>query len=181
MNLRRASSVAFVSFMFAMGGGLATGHASDDLLTPVEAPWTQSVTFSLSNLAGEKRTLEDFSGKVVLVNFWATWCRPCIKELPSIEELKDRLQSEPFDVVAINVGEDKAQIEDFLSKRLGGPLAIQVLLDDNMVATKAWKVRAVPTTYVVDKSGRIAFVATGETDFAHDQIVEEIRSLLARS
>jgi len=63
VNLRRASSVAFVSFMFAMGGGLATGHASDDLLTPVEAPWTQSVTFSLSNLAGEKRTLEDFSGR----------------------------------------------------------------------------------------------------------------------
>ena len=137
--------------------------------------------FRLGSVAGSWVSAADFDGQVLLVNFWATWCRPCIKELPSIEELKHRLQSEPFDVVAINVGEDKAQIEDFLSKRLGGPLAIQVLLDDNMVATKAWKVRAVPTTYVVDKSGRIAFVATGETDFAHDQIVEQIRSLLASS
>ena len=65
-----------------------------------------------------------------------------------------------------------------MSKRLGGPLALEVLLDENLVAAKSWKVRAVPTTYIVDKKGKIKFVATGEADFSHEDVVKTIQSLI---
>ena len=175
MFLCRCAAVALV---WCLSATASVTLAAQQALKPVGDEWAQELSFSLDNLAGEKRALEDFAGKVLLVNFWATWCRPCVKELPSIEEVKDRLGSDVFDVVAINVGEDIGQIEEFLSKRLGGPLALEVLLDENLVAAKSWKVRAVPTTYIVDKKGKIKFVATGEADFSHEDVVKTIQSLI---
>ena len=96
-----------------------------------------------------------------------------------MEAIRETLKSEPFDVIAINVGEDKIQIEEFLRKRLGGPLALEVLMDGNMIAAKAWKVRAVPTTYIVDHAGRLVYIATGEMDFAHEDVVSQIRALIS--
>ena len=147
-------------------------------LKPIDPESKLAPSFSLENLSGEKKSLSEFSGKVLLVNFWATWCTPCIKELPSMEAIRETLKSEPFDVIAINVGEDKVQIDEFLRKRLGGPLALEVLMDGNLVASKAWRVRAVPTTYIVDHAGRPVYVATGEVDFAHEDVVSQIRALI---
>ena len=133
---------------------------------------------ALVNMQGERRHLEDYKGSVLLVNFWATWCPPCVKELPSIATARKLLSDEAFEVLAINVGEDKVQIERFLRTRLGGVSNLEVLIDDNLVAVKDWKVRALPTTYIVDHTGRVVYSATGEHDFSDSAVIDKIRELI---
>ena len=138
----------------------------------------EKVDFTLKDLDGKPVSLSDFRGKWVIVNYWATWCPPCVKELPSIAEAREILSDEAFDVLVINVGEDKTQIEHFLRTRLGGVLNLEVLIDDNLVAVKDWKVRALPTTYVVDHTGRVVYSALGEHDFSEAAVIDKIRELI---
>ena len=103
-------------------------------------------------------------GKVVLVNFWATWCPPCIQELPTIQALWDSKEREDFEVVAVNVGEPKEQVEEFLSE-FGYVLEFPIVLDLDLEIYKLWKVRPVPTTYIVDRLNSIRYKGLGEFDF----------------
>ena len=103
-------------------------------------------------------------GKVILVNFWATWCPPCIQELPTIQALWDSKQREDFEVVAVNVGEPKEQVEEFL-REFNYALEFPILLDLDLEIYKLWKVRPVPTTYIVDRLNNIRYKGLGEFDF----------------
>ena len=147
-------------------------------LTPINNELIFRPELALVNMQGERRHLEDYKGSVLLVNFWATWCPPCVKELPSIATARKLLSDEAFEVLAINVGEDKVQIERFLRTRLGGVSNLEVLIDDNLVAVKDWKVRALPTTYIVDHTGRVVYSATGEHDFSDFAVIDKIRELI---
>ena len=147
-------------------------------LTPINNELIFRLELALVNMQGERRHLEDYKGSVLLVNFWATWCPPCVKELPSIATARKLLSDEAFEVLAINVGEDKVQIERFLRTRLGGVSNLEVLIDDNLVAVKDWKVRALPTTYIVDHTGRVVYSATGEHDFSDSAVIDKIRELI---
>ena len=147
-------------------------------LTPINNELIFRPELALVNMQGERRHLEDYKGSVLLVNFWATWCPPCVKELPSIATARKLLSDEAFEVLAINVGEDKVQIERFLHTRLGGVSNLEVLIDDNLVAVKDWKVRALPTTYIVDHTGRVVYSATGEHDFSDSAVIDKIRELI---
>ena len=147
-------------------------------LTPINNELIFRPELALVNMQGERRHLEDYKGSVLLVNFWATWCPPCVKELPSIATTRKLLSDEAFEVLAINVGEDKVQIERFLRTRLGGVSNLEVLIDDNLVAVKDWKVRALPTTYIVDHTGRVVYSATGEHDFSDSAVIDKIRELI---
>ena len=147
-------------------------------LTPINNELIFRPELALVNMQGERRHLEDYKGSVLLVNFWATWCPPCVKELPSIATARKLLSDEAFEVLAINVGEDKVQIERFLRTRLGGVSNLEVLIDDNLVAVKDLKVRALPTTYIVDHTGRVVYSATGEHDFSDSAVIDKIRELI---
>ena len=149
-------------------------------LTPVDNELIFRPELALLNIQGERRDLEDYKGSVLLVNFWATWCPPCVKELPSIATARKLLSDEAFEVLAINVGEDKVQIERFLRTRLGGVSNLEVLIDDNLVAVKDWKVRALPTTYIVDHTGRVVYSAMGEHDFSEAVVIDKIRELIRK-
>ena len=149
-------------------------------LTPINNELIFRPELALVNMQGERRHLEDYKGSVLLVNFWATWCPPCVKELPSIATARKLLSDEAFEVLAINVGEDKVQIERFLRTRLGGVSNLEVLIDDNLVAVKDWKVRALPTTYIVDHTGRVVYSAMGERDFSEAVVIDKIRELIRK-
>ena len=172
--LRRAAIVLLTAVFSA--GAYAAGTTSPPL-SPVPTEHASPPVLVLNNLNGDQRSLDDFSGKVLLVNFWATWCPPCVKELPSMQMLRNRLADEPFEVIAVNVGEDSGQVKNFLD-RLDAGLDYPILLDENMVATKLWKVRALPTTYIIDTQGRARYIATGERDFGAPEVVSMIRALI---
>ena len=123
-------------------------------------------------------TLDELGDQVVLINFWATWCPPCRKEMPALQRLSERLAAEPFVVLGVNVGEDPERIGEFLQS-LPVPAGFPMLLDRSGDASRAWGTRVVPTTWVVDRSGLRVLGAVGEVDYDSPELVEQLRTLIA--
>ena len=170
----RPAVIVLLTAVFS-AGAYAAGTNSPPL-SPVPTEHASPPALVLNNLNGDQRSLDDFSGKVLLVNFWATWCPPCVKELASMQAVRNRLAGEPFEVIAVNVGEGPVDVSNFLN-RLDAGLDYPILLDENMVTAKRWKVRALPTTYIIDPKGRARYLAMGERDFGAPDVVAVLRSL----
>ncbi len=156
----------------------ASIHAADapQTLTPV-ARRPAATDYVLEDLDGKTQRLSDLRGKVVLVNFWATWCPPCRKELPSMQRLWEKLKSEPFAMHAIDVGEREEEILPFIFAT-GTELTFPILLDRDSKALKQWPVIAIPTTFVVDKRGRVAYRSVGGREWDDPTLIEELRRLI---
>ena len=130
--------------------------------------------FVLADLNSDTHTLTDYRGKVLIVSFWATWCIPCKKELPSLARTAEMLHDEGVRVVAINVGEGSQEIRRFLDR---SPSDLVFLPDQESKIAGAWDVRALPTAYVVDKRGRIAMRVIGGLEWDEDSMVQDLRNL----
>ena len=117
----------------------------------------------LPDLQARAHRLADYRGKVVLVNFWATWCEPCRDEMPSIERLRQSLRGKPFEVLAVNVGEPASRIESFREKL---PMSFTLLLDRDTKTAKAWKARILPASFLIGRDGRVRYVHYGEIDWS---------------
>lgn len=143
------------------------------------SPWHGGATpaLKLKDLEGREHALESYRGKVVLVNFWATWCEPCKVEMPSIERLRKSLESRPFAVLAVNLAEPDARVRAFLR---AVPLGFPVLMDRDAAATKAWKARMLPATFIVDADGRLRYSHIGELDWSREPVRGQIAALLPR-
>ncbi len=146
---------------------------------PDEAGAQPAPALKLKDIDGATHDLAKLRGKVVLINFWATWCPPCRREMPSMERLSQALKGEDFVVLAVDVGEDADTIHAFTSQ-LDATLRFPILLDSTSRAMQAWKVAGLPTTFLVDKQGRIAASAIGGREFDHPEIVRAIRELLGK-
>ena len=142
-------------------------------LTPKPAP-----QLTLPTLAGGKFDLKQLSGKVVLVNFWATWCPPCRNEMPSMQRLSDKLAGKPFAIVGVNVGETPAQVSAFLKVV---PVNFSIALDEKGKNLEAWQVFAFPTSYLIDKQGRIRYGLFGSIEWDEVEAVGVIEGLMAES
>jgi len=133
--------------------------------------------FILRDLQGQKHQLSNFKGKVVMVNFWATYCTPCVKEMPSIQRLNSRLKDTQFQILAIDVAEDRAAIEAFL-KRFKIAITFPILIDTEGNVVEAWGVGTVPTTFIIDPQGTLRYVHYGALEWDSNQVVKTITSLL---
>jgi len=131
----------------------------------------------LLDLDGKEHALEAYRGKVVLINFWATWCEPCKDEMPSIERLRRSLEGRPFAVLAVNLAEPDSRVQRFLREV---PLGFPVLMDRDTAASKAWKARVLPATYIVGPDGRIRYSYLGELDWSREPVRKQIAELLPR-
>ena len=139
--------------------------------------WTGGATppLVLQDLDGRPHRLADYRGKVVLINFWATWCAPCLAEMPSISKLRASLAGQPFAVLAVNLAEPESRIRRFMEQV---PLDFPVLLDRDTAAAKAWKARILPASFVVDPDGRIRYSVLGEIDWTEARVRKAIQALL---
>jgi cytochrome c biogenesis protein CcmG, thiol:disulfide interchange protein DsbE len=140
-------------------------------------PWARPETpgLALKDLAGRPHTLADYRGKVVLLNFWATWCEPCREELPSMRALRERLAGRPFEIVTVNYGEAASRARDFLQRER---LDLITLLDPGQETARAWRVRVLPGSFLIDADGRVRYGVIGELDWASEEAVETVRKLL---
>jgi thiol-disulfide isomerase/thioredoxin len=130
---------------------------------------------ALEDLAGKQHDLAAYRGKVVLVNFWATWCEPCREEMPSIDRLRNSLKGKPFEVLAVNLAEPLSRIEKFSATM---PLGFPLLRDRDGAAGKAWKAKLLPASYLIGRDGRIRYVAYGELDWSSDAVRARVAELL---
>jgi len=141
--------------------------------TPTEE--LQAVDFSLEDLAGGETALSSFTGKVIFLNFWATWCGPCRAEIPSMEQLYVELRDEGFTILAVNSQEAVNQVSNFV-KETG--MSFPVLLDGTGRVGAAYSVRAIPTTYIIDPQGAIRGRMVGTRDWYSPEIISLVKELL---
>lgn len=119
--------------------------------------------------------LSQARGQVVVLNFWASWCEPCVAELPSLERLARRHAADGLQVLALNFRERDSAIERFLARH---PVALPILRDLDGATAKACRVRVFPTTVVLARHGRPAFTVTGELDWSGPEAAAWLAPLL---
>jgi len=141
------------------------------LTNPVPAP-----DFILKDMDGEQHSLKQYRGKVVVINFWATWCPPCIREMPSLQKLYETFKSKSLVVLAINQWEDEDRVFEFMG-RLNPAPTFPVLFDSESKLSDLYKVQGLPSTYIINKQGKIVYRAKGGRDFDHPEIMGKIRAL----
>ncbi|MEN8176708.1 MAG: TlpA disulfide reductase family protein [Pseudomonadota bacterium] len=129
----------------------------------------------LPDLSGNSIDLESYRGKVILVNFWATWCPPCIRELPSMRRLKETLGSEGLEILAVNRQESPRRVAQFLKQT---PVNFPVLLDESAESSKAWNAEVLPTSFLVGPGGHIRYTAVGPLDWDSEEVLSVIRPML---
>jgi peroxiredoxin len=112
----------------------------------------QQADFTLSDLQGKTWTLKDLRGKVVLVNFWATWCPPCRKEMPDLETLYHRFKDSGLVILAIS-DEDAAKVKPFVAERR---VSYPILLDPGRKVNELFQIDGIPKTFVYDRDGKLA-------------------------
>ena len=132
--------------------------------------------FTLPNLKDETHSLSDYRGKVVLINFWASWCPPCIHEMPVLKKLKQTLADKPFEILALNVGEKKYKVRKF-TKLIS--LDLPVLLDTSSDTFNAWRVKTLPTSFIVDAGGTVRYRVQGNPGWDSAKTRSIIDKLLA--
>lgn len=132
--------------------------------------------FTLPTLNGETVTLSSLRGKVVLLNFWASWCPPCMEEMPSLQSLYAKFTSKDFVLLAVNIEEDGKVLASQIVKKLG--LKFTILLDPSQKTTKLYHLTGVPETYLLDKNGVIAEKFIGPRNWEEPPFLEKIEELL---
>ncbi len=140
-------------------------------------PWSggSAPALTLRDLEGRLHRLEDYRGRVLLVNFWATWCEPCREEMPSMNRLRASLAGRPFEVLAVNLAESEQRIRRFMTQV---PLEFPVLMDRDRAAAKAWRARLLPVSFLLGPDGTIRYWALGEIDWSQERVRKTILELM---
>jgi peroxiredoxin len=143
------------------------------LRTP-DAP-VDAVDFELPVLGADtQRSLDSFEGDVVLLNFWASWCPPCIEEMPSMQALYEDIGGDGFEIVAVNLQEDPGTVRSFMDEQ---GFDFPVLLDRNGTVAREYGVRGIPTSYVVDARGRLVAMYVGPYEWNASEITSALETL----
>ncbi len=143
-------------------------------------PWGDKPTPALStkSLEGKSVDLRDLKGRVVLVNFWATWCGPCKEELPDLVKLRKTLAGKPFELVTVNDGESAETIKRYLTKV---KLDLPVWFGPEDSASSGWKVQGLPMTFLVDSKGHVRYWVYGQRNWNEGESYKLIETLLAEA
>lgn len=135
----------------------------------------QAPDFTLKDLDGNQVSLRDFRGKVVFLNFWATWCPPCRLEMPAMERLHVELNDQGLVILAVNYREGPEEIQAFLKQH---DLTFTALLDEKAEVFELYKAWSLPTTYLINKKGEILGRVIGYRDWHSEQAKAFFRQLL---
>ena len=143
-------------------------------------PWKGKATLPLArtDIEGKAVDLKAMHGRVLVVNFWATWCVPCRDEMPSLQRLRARLAGKPFEVITVNFGESAEKIAQFLDKE---NVTLPVLLDTQKETAKDWGVGGLPMTFLVDARGRVRYSVFGERDWSEGPSLALVERLVAEA
>jgi thiol-disulfide isomerase/thioredoxin len=133
---------------------------------------------NLKDLDDRPVDLDSMRGRVVLINFWATWCEPCRDEMPALERLRDKLKGRGFELVTVNYGESSGAVAKFLGRI---NVSVPVLLDTHKEAAISWRVNGLPTTFLVDAQGKARYWSFGEQDWTQGEPYRIVETLVTEA
>ncbi len=171
----RMTQAAISLVLMLVAGACAAEEAVSPLIPLNERK--PAPELKLEDIDGKLQNLSDLRGKVVLVNFWAAWCPPCRREMPSMQRLYQSLPRERFEILAVNVGEDDGTVFAFTGTLEPSP-TFPLLLDRDSQALRKWPVKGLPTSFVIDKQGRVAWRVVGGRNFSNPAMEAKLRTLL---
>ena len=128
----------------------------------------------LQDLQGQKHTLEDYRGQVVLVQFWATYCTPCRKEMPSMNNMMKKMGDVPFKILAINMAESEQEVSAFVNEVKP---EFTILMDTRGEAIGSWRVFAAPSNFIIDPEGQIRYTLYGGVEWDSDELIHQLKDL----
>jgi peroxiredoxin len=171
---QRKHRVARMKFLFPLLllAIAAPAHAALD----EQQPPAETQPLELADREGRVHAIGDYRGQVLVVNFWGSWCPPCVRELPGLNRLRQAFAGRPFEILGVNVAEHPNRLKRFLKQH---PIEFPVLYDRESEAYYAWKVKALPTSFVIDRSGRVRYRAAGALEWDSMEIIGIIDGLLA--
>jgi len=146
-------------------------HTLTRLEKPVAAP-----DFTLLDMDEKSYSLKDYRGKYVLLNFWATWCPPCRREMPSMESLHQTFADSKLVVLAVNEYEDPDHVFSYMGELDVFP-TFPILFDTDSKVSELYEVRGLPTSFIINPQGQVIYRAVGGREFDHPDIMKLIRSL----
>jgi thiol-disulfide isomerase/thioredoxin len=161
---RQGLKALLVAAALAIAPALSAGDASGP-----------AAAFSLKSRTGGEVSLSSLKGKVVLINFWATWCGPCRKEMPLLELIQKKYAPLGFTMLGVNVEEDTRLMDTFLKDV---PVTFPVLLDPANGVSKLYNVSAMPSTVIVDRKGNVRFIHQGYKPGDESKYQDLIRQLI---
>lgn len=133
--------------------------------------------FSVKALSGQQLDSSSLTGKITVLNFWATWCPPCKEEMPSMEAASKALKDEKFGIVAISVNETRKTVEAFIKK---SGYTFPIYLDESGEVSSGFVTRGIPTTLIVDKDGMVIASIIGSTSYDTPEMIAILRELSQR-
>ncbi len=156
----------------ATGTALALGLPAVQAAVPTASP---APDFTLRTLEGPNLRLLEQRGKVVLLNFWATWCGPCREEMPQLNRLYEKYRPSGFTLLGVNVDEDSRN-----AAGIAGQMGVKfpVLLDSDKRVSKLYDLSAMPSTVLIDRDGRVRFLHRGYKSGTENEYEQQIRALL---
>ena len=138
--------------------------------TPIDLP----ITAPIPALAGDPIKVDDFTGKITLLNFWATWCPPCRAEMPSIERLYKQMDGTNFRIIAVNAGEHRSQVASFIEKN---KYTFPIYLDESNRLSSIFAARGLPSTYLVNKEGKVIAARIGAMEYDQAELIKLLKEL----
>lgn len=129
---------------------------------------------ALQDANGRKFNLHNYQEKITVVNFWASWCSPCIEEIPSLNRLREQMQGQPFELISINYADSPAKIREFLQQV---SVHFPVLVDPNGRVAQQWNVIGFPSTFVIGKDGQIKYGVNAAIHWDTPEIIETLKAL----
>lgn len=157
---------------FAFTSSQLRAHEQSNVERPIKLP-----DISLINLDGAQQTFDAYKGKVLLLNFWATWCPPCRAEMPSLEALHQSMVDKGLAIIGINQGESLEKVKSNMGIFMPQP-TFPLLMDTSRGLGKYFKISDLPTSLVFNRSGILVGVANGARDFSSADIRNGLDSLL---
>ena len=134
--------------------------------------------FTLENLQGENLRLKEYRGKVVLLNFWASWCGPCRQEMPVLDQIHQRYAPAGFTVLGVNV-----EGEDVKARKVAGRLGVSfpLLFDDTQQIAEAYSLESMPYTVLLDRHGQVSYIHQGYKPGDENKYIDQLTKLLGKN
>lgn len=163
----------FNTLIFLIAITLSSNGFAEEMLS-FQPHKPEAPDFMLHDINETIKELDDYKGKPVIINFWATWCPPCREELPSMNRAWNKVKDEGIQMLAVNIGDDIETIKAFTKEY---PIDFTILLDESSEEIANWSIGGLPTTFVLDPQGKVIYRAVGGREWDDEKLLNQVRAL----